>query len=125
MIVSDADLRSNYQSFDTERLLQLRNAGTLTDNAKRILEEVLESRAVPAEELQKMERELQQEAAALRLEKESLASLGERVGAQLVDFVVALVPPLGGLLLVALTESDGNLMLIPLLLSLAYLLFAD
>ncbi len=45
MEVTDQELRERYESLETQELIELRDAGTITESALSVLEEVLESRS--------------------------------------------------------------------------------
>jgi uncharacterized RDD family membrane protein YckC len=87
--VTEADLRANYESFETERLLELRGRGNLTEAAQRALENILDERSIPSDERAKAASAVKEQVAKEEQAIASLASLGERVGAQLIDFFVA------------------------------------
>ena len=89
MEVTEQDLLERYQSMETEELLELKARGTLTDTATRILEQVLAQRSVSSEERVRLTAEIEQRVSAEREATASLASLGERIGAQLIDSFVA------------------------------------
>lgn len=60
MKITESDLRANYESFETARLLELRVQGTLTELASRVLEQVLAERFVTAPEIDKETAELKE-----------------------------------------------------------------
>jgi hypothetical protein len=91
MKVSEQDLRERYEGMESEQLLELHTRGSLTEAARRVLEQVLVERSVSAEKRASLESEIKQRAAARDEEIASLASLGERLGAQCIDFVVVVV----------------------------------
>lgn len=119
MPITESDLRRNYASQPTDVLLELRAQGTLTELALGVLEHILDERGVPVEQREQATAEVK-----ARLEEEAqevgaLASLGKRLGAEVIDSVIAVAILLGGFAI-----GDG-VALYAVLLSAAYLLLAD
>jgi uncharacterized RDD family membrane protein YckC len=120
--VTEQDLRERYESLATEELLELKARATLTDTAARLLEQVLAARSVSSEEQVRVTAEIEQRVAEQREAIASLASLGERLGAQLIDSFIAAA--------IVLMSFFLGIVAFPLLIlgsvaAFAYLLLAD
>lgn len=122
MEVTEQDLLEHYRSLETHELLELKARGTLTDTAARVLEQVLAERSVSSEEQVRVTAEIEQRVSEEREAIASLASLGERVGAQLIDSFLA-----GAVLLMSffLGIAALPLLVVGSVVALAYLLLAD
>ncbi|HEY7640521.1 MAG TPA: RDD family protein [Steroidobacteraceae bacterium] len=122
MNVTEEGLREHYRTLETGQLIELQAQGTLTDMAARVLEQVLAERSVPSEERAKLTSEITERVSAEREAKQSLASLGQRLGAQLIDtaltVVILTLSFLFGIVATAIT-------IIGAILAFVYLLLAD
>ncbi len=122
MKVTEADLRANYESLETGRLLELRGRGNLTEIAQHALEQILDERSIPSEERAKAASAVKELVAKEEEVIASLASLGERVGAQLIDFFVASAAMV---IFFLVSMAVPNAFVIGAILFFGYLLLAD
>lgn len=118
MNVTEQDLRNRYEALETEQLISLQIQGTLTETATRVLDQVLAERGVSAGERATVASEIRSQTAA----PESLASLGERLGAQVIDVAVMLVILVASIFLAARAPIAGA---VGVGVAFAYLLLAD
>ena len=92
MNITEDDLRNNYENMETDQLVTLLAQGTLTDQAKHILEEMLKNRNVSANYIQESSKAVSDEK---RKEEEFfniLASRGVRLYAKVIDIAIASIP---------------------------------
>jgi uncharacterized RDD family membrane protein YckC len=122
MEVTEQDLRENYESLETEQLLELKLRGTLTDTANGVLEQILAERSISSEERAKLAAEIQEQLSEDDALMSSLASRGERLAGQLIDsFLAVLVLVLSFLVGIAVPILFGA----GFIVAIAYLLFCD
>lgn len=122
MQVTEQDLREHYEGLETERLLELKAQGTLTETATRVLEQVLARRSLPTEEQAALEAQFRKQIAAQEELSASLASRWARLGAQIIDSMVAgIIMILSGLIWIAAPPLG----ILGFLLAALYLLLAD
>lgn len=122
MEVTEQDLRERYESLQTHQLIELQAQGMLTETATRVLEQVLAERSVSAEERVAVTSEMKQRAAEQAAMRAALASLGERLGAQLFDGVVTMMFMFVAIFLWGAVQGLAVLCLIA---AAAYMLLAD
>ncbi len=123
MDVTEASLRERYSQMDTDQLIEMAAAGTLTDMASAVIEEVLAERGVKEEDKSKIISELDNEWKKASEITNALAPLGGRIVAQVIDSVVAfLILFLPVMLFKGRSES---LVLVVMLAYFTYLLLQD
>lgn len=120
MEITDNDLRDNYSSMETDDLLALLAQGTLTDQAKSILEEILIKRDVSVdyihETTETIEKDIRREEAFYKM----LAARWVRLYAKLIDVAIAMIP-----FAVASSLGAERLITLALLFSVFYISFGD
>ena len=85
MEITPESLKERYRRMENHELVKLHRKGSLTDLAMNALTEELQSRGITDEVRAKYESEIQSE----DLADDYLASLGSRLGAQLIDSLIA------------------------------------
>lgn len=117
MKITAESLKERYQCMETPELVALRSEGGLTEVAMSVLDEELKARGVTDE----MQAAIGGEIQSGKSQPEHLASLGSRLGAQLIDDLI-------GILLAAIfvfTSNNEALSLVGIAAFLGYILLSD
>lgn len=117
---NECSLRERYQAMDNEQLVALQRPGGLTDQAARVLSEVLHSRSISAEAGDRISEEVVRH--LKKTEPTGPAAIGARFFGRLVDAVIivamTLIPPA----MLGFTETSEK---IAYWAALSYFLLAD
>ena len=120
MNVTEDDLRNNYEGMESDELVKLLAQGTLTNQAKYILEEILNGRNVSADYIQETAKVVIEEKRKEEEFFDLLASRGVRLYAKAIDIAFASIP-----LFISVAVDNNQLFGFSVLFFILYIAFGD